>query len=143
AAGVIVAGGYAALRPGTNAEVERIDFGAVRTPTEPAYVAELKPASDARIKEFRIPITHERIEIAPGVIYEGWTFGGTVPGPVMRVKQGDLVRVTLVNESPMAHSIDALSPNAWDTQREAVRVCSRRNSAGDFIPSAECGATSL
>jgi len=38
---------------------------------------------------------------------------------------------------------DALSPNSWDTQREAVRVCSRRNSAGDFIPSAECGATSL
>ncbi len=37
----------------------------------------------------------------------------------------------------------ALSPNSWDTQREAVRVCSRRNSAGDFIPSAECGATSL
>src|SRR5690606_26219441 len=36
----------------------------------------------------------------------------------------------------------ALSPNSWDTQREAVRVCSRRNSAGDFIPSAECGATS-
>jgi len=106
AAGVIAVGGYAALRPGTKAEVERIDFGAVRTPTEPAYVAELKPASDAPVKEYRIPIRHERIEIAPGVIYEGWTFGGTVPGPVMRVKQGDLVRVTLVNEAPMAHSID-------------------------------------
>lgn len=106
AAGVIVVGGYAALRPGASTDVERIDFGAVRTPTDPVYVAELKPASDARIKEFRIPITHERIEIAPGVIYEGWTFGGTVPGPVMRVRQGDLVRITLVNESPMAHSID-------------------------------------
>src|SRR5690606_8812690 len=103
AAGAIAAGGYAALRPGTKAEVERIGFGAVRTATEPAYVAELKPASDARIKEYRIPIRHERIEIAPGVTYEGWTFGGTVPGPVMRVKQGDLVRVTLVNEAPMAH----------------------------------------
>jgi len=106
AAGLIAAGGYAALRPGTKAEVERIDFGAVRTPTEPVYVAELKPASDARIREYRIPIRHERIEIAPGVFYEGWTFGGTVPGPVMRVRQGDLVRVTLVNEAPMAHSID-------------------------------------
>ena len=41
------------------------------------------------------------------------------------------------------HALVALSPNSWDTQREAVRVCSRRNSAGDFIPSAECGATSL
>ena len=46
------------------------------------------------------------LEIAPGVKYEGWTFGNTVPGPVIRVREGDLVRVTLVNESPMAHSID-------------------------------------
>ena len=36
-----------------------------------------------------------------------------------------------------------LSPESWDTQGEAVRACCRRNSAGDFIPSAECGATSL
>ncbi|HEY8469469.1 MAG TPA: multicopper oxidase domain-containing protein [Longimicrobiales bacterium] len=107
AAGVIAAGGYAALRPGAAIDdVERVDFGVTRTPTVPAYVAELKPVSKARIKEFRIPIRHERIEIAPGLVYEGWTFGGTVPGPVMRVRQGDLVRVTLVNEAPMAHSID-------------------------------------
>src|SRR5690606_21549223 len=96
AAGVIVAGGYAALRPGAVPEVERMDFGAGRRPTTRAYVAVVKPASDAPIKEFRIPITHERIEIAPGVTYEGWSFGGTVPGPVMRVRQGDLVRITLV-----------------------------------------------
>src|SRR5690606_4752763 len=46
-------------------------------------------------------------------------------------------------ERNVAGQDHALSPNSWDTQREAVRVCSRRNSAGDFIPSAECGATSL
>src|SRR5690606_23932176 len=102
AAGVIVAGGYAALRPGTNAEVERIDFGAVRTPTEPAYVVKWKSDSVVRIKDLRMTITHGRTEIAHGVIYEGWTFGATVSGPVMGVKQGDLVHVTLVNESPMA-----------------------------------------
>jgi len=87
-------------------DVERIDFGEVRTPTEPAFRAEVPPVSDAPIKEFRIPITHETIEIADGMTYEGWTFGGTVPGPVIRVREGDLVRITLVNESPMQHSID-------------------------------------
>jgi nitrite reductase (NO-forming) len=51
-------------------------------------------------------MTHRTIEIAEGVKYEGWTFGNTVPGPVLRVREGDLVRVTLVNESPMPHSID-------------------------------------
>jgi nitrite reductase (NO-forming) len=91
---------------GGGVAVERVDFGVTTTATDPAFDARLAPASDARIREFRIPVTHRTIEIAPGVEYEGWTFGNTVPGPVIRVREGDLVRVKLVNESPMAHSID-------------------------------------
>jgi nitrite reductase (NO-forming) len=86
--------------------VERIDFGEVVASVEPSYRAEVDPASKARVREFRIPVTHEVIEIAAGVEYEGWTFGGTVPGPVIRVREGDLVKVTLVNESDTPHSID-------------------------------------
>ena len=86
--------------------IQRIDYGVVRTALAPAYDATAPAPSEARIKEFRIPMTHETIEIADGKTYEGWTFGGTVPGPVLRVRQGDTVRITLVNESPMGHSID-------------------------------------
>lgn len=37
-----------------------------------------------------------------------WTYGGTVPGPVVRVKQGDTVEFTLNNraENEQSHSID-------------------------------------
>jgi nitrite reductase (NO-forming) len=87
-------------------EVEYIDFGVKRTATTPAFAAEIAPASKAAVKEFRLPITHETIEIADGVTYDGWTFGGTVPGPTIRVREGDLVRIVLVNESAMPHSID-------------------------------------
>ncbi|HJR54055.1 MAG TPA: multicopper oxidase domain-containing protein [Gemmatimonadota bacterium] len=86
--------------------IQRVDYGVVRTALAPAYDATAPVPSAARIKEFRIPMTHETIEIADGKTYEGWTFGGTVPGPVLRVRQGDTVRITLVNESPMGHSID-------------------------------------
>lgn len=86
--------------------VERVDFGVTRRATSPAYDARLAPASDAPIKEFRIPIEHDTTTIADGVKYEGWTFGGTVPGPVLRVRQGDLVRVNVVNNADMPHSID-------------------------------------
>lgn len=34
-------------------------------------------------------------EIAPGVTYEYWTYNGTVPGPFIRVKEGDTVEVRL------------------------------------------------
>ena len=36
-------------------------------------------------------------EIAPGVSYNFWTFDGTVPGPFLRVKEGDAVELTLKN----------------------------------------------
>jgi nitrite reductase (NO-forming) len=86
--------------------VQTVDYGVVRTALAPAYDAAAPAPSEARTKEFRIPMTHETIEIADGKTYDGWTFGGTVPGPVLRVRQGDTVRITLVNESPMGHSID-------------------------------------
>lgn len=95
----------AAARGGTD-EIRRVDFGVTRTAVSPAFDATAPEPSRARIKEFRIPMTHETIEIADGKTYEGWTFGGTVPGPALRVRQGDTVRITLVNESPMGHSID-------------------------------------
>jgi nitrite reductase (NO-forming) len=86
--------------------VDRVDYDRTTTTTTPTFDARLAPASAARIKEFRIPIKDATVEIAKGVMYDGWTFGGTVPGPAMRVRQGDLVKVTVVNESPMPHSID-------------------------------------
>lgn len=47
-------------------------------------------------------------EMADGVTVNYWTFGGTVPGPFMRVKKGDTVRLTLHNDpsSLHHHSID-------------------------------------
>jgi nitrite reductase (NO-forming) len=86
--------------------VARTDFATAVRAVNPAYEAALAPAGDEPIKSFRIPISHQTIEIADGVKYDGWTFGGTVPGPVIRVRQGDQVRVTVVNDAPIAHSID-------------------------------------
>jgi nitrite reductase (NO-forming) len=84
-----------------------VDFGVTRTATAPAFDASVRPATSAAVKEFRIPMTHDTIEISAGVRYVGWTFGGSVPGPVLRVREGDLVRINLVNEAVgMPHSID-------------------------------------
>lgn len=47
-------------------------------------------------------------EIADGVTYTFWTFGGTVPGPMIRVRVGDYVELHLANrpDSTMPHNID-------------------------------------
>ena len=47
-------------------------------------------------------------EIAAGVKYTFWTFGGTVPGSFIRVRQGDTVEFHLKNhpDNKMPHNID-------------------------------------
>src|SRR2546430_6403766 len=76
-------------------QVEVTDFATAPRATQPVYDARLSPASAAPVKEFRIPIRDATVEIAKGVTYKSWTFGGTVPGPVIRVREGDLVRIRL------------------------------------------------
>ncbi len=57
-----------------------------------------------------IEITTKEViaEIAPGVVANYWTFDGTVPGPFLRVREGDTVTLTLKNDpsSLHMHSID-------------------------------------
>ena len=47
-------------------------------------------------------------EIAPGTRYTFWTFGGTVPGKMIRVREGDTVEINLQNLSSnkLPHNID-------------------------------------
>lgn len=46
--------------------------------------------------------------LADGTTYTYWTFNGTVPGPMIRIRVGDKVELTLKNDatSTNAHSID-------------------------------------
>ncbi len=53
-----------------------------------------------------ITSTDTDIEIASGVQYRAWTFNGTVPGPILHVRQGQTVNVTFINHGNMGHSID-------------------------------------
>ena len=53
------------------------------------------------VREFTAPI-------AEGVDYTFWTFGGSVPGNFIRVREGDLVEFTLANhpDNKLPHNID-------------------------------------
>jgi len=48
------------------------------------------------------------LDASSGTTYRYWTFNGKVPGPMIRVRQGDTVEVTVQNDpaSHMTHSVD-------------------------------------
>jgi len=55
-----------------------------------------------------LEIIEKKMKLADGVEYPMWTFGGTVPGSFIRVREGDQVEMHLKNSSTstMPHNID-------------------------------------
>ena len=67
------------------------------------------------------------VEIAPGVKYNTWAFDGHgAPGPVVHVRQGQTVEMTLTNGGAIPHSIDfhaaRIAPEQGLPGRRAGRV---------------------
>ena len=95
-------------------------------PDAPEYVLHDPAApdlADGDVHEIELVITEREMTVAPGVVQIVWTFGDTVPGPVLRVKVGDTVRVTLVNPetNQLPHSIDFhASLVAWNDEMRSI-----------------------
>ena len=73
----------------------------------PAMPPQITRTTPARVV---VNLTVEEIEreIAPGTRYMFWTFGGTVPGKLIRVRDGDTVELHLSNlaGNKLPHNID-------------------------------------
>ena len=57
------------------------------------------------LRQFNITAIDKEIEIAPGVFFPAWTYNGRVPGPTIRVTEGDRVRIHFVNGGSHPHTI--------------------------------------
>ncbi|CAN5652378.1 hypothetical protein BH23DEI1_BH23DEI1_07660 [soil metagenome] len=67
-------------------------------------------AATGAVREFTLEVHGITAEIAPGVEVEQWAFAfpgeqPSVPGPEIRVQQGDLVRITLDNRHSQPHTL--------------------------------------
>jgi nitrite reductase (NO-forming) len=75
----------------------------------PAYTVydPIAPAAlPGSVHDVDFPIVDTQMTVAAGYVVQTWTFGGTVPGPTIRVHIGDTVRIHLTNKTAMSHSID-------------------------------------
>jgi len=69
-----------------------------------------------------IEVVEKAMKLADGVTYTFWTFGGTVPGPFVRVNEGDEVELHLSNNpnNKMPHNIDLHAVNGPGGGAEAT-----------------------
>jgi nitrite reductase (NO-forming) len=61
------------------------------------YIARL-PAGN-REHDVRLDVVVQNVEVAPGIRFDAWVFGGSLPGPVLHVREGDRIRFTMANRS--------------------------------------------
>jgi nitrite reductase (NO-forming) len=70
------------------------------------YPAALPPAPAGPVADVHLVLKDVTVQIAPGVKYAAWAWAGGAPGPVIHVRQGQLVRITLTNDGAIPHSVD-------------------------------------
>ncbi len=113
ALGIVLAGGSAASAATREApplpefDPEKLPVIEARLGYAPQVAPPVGRDHPARVV-VKIEVREVVKELADGVTYTFWTFGGSVPGPMVRVRRGDLVELHLMNhpDNTMPHNID-------------------------------------
>ncbi len=62
-------------------------------------------ADGRSVRSFEIAAVDREIEIAPNLKFPAWTYNGRVPGPTLRVTEGDIVRIHFRNRGTHHHNM--------------------------------------
>jgi nitrite reductase (NO-forming) len=89
----------------------------LRDPTAPKSLS-------GTVHDIDLVVEEKVMTVAAGYAQEVWTFNGSVPGPVIRVRVGDTVRVHLKNPATnkLSHSVDFhASQVAWNDEMTSIK----------------------
>jgi FtsP/CotA-like multicopper oxidase with cupredoxin domain len=73
-------------------------------------------ASGRVLREWEMVAQDREIEVAPGLKFPAWTYNGRIPGPTLRCREGELLRIRFGNGSAHPHTIHfhGIHPSAMD-----------------------------
>jgi FtsP/CotA-like multicopper oxidase with cupredoxin domain len=57
------------------------------------------------LREWELFASDREIEVAPGVKFAAWTYNDRIPGPTLRCREGERLRITFANGSDHPHTI--------------------------------------
>ncbi len=80
-------------------------------------VTDVFPESAKPIREFKFSASQAKVNLGMGPDFTAWTYNGRIPGPEIRVREGEIIRVVLKNylpEKTTIHWHGIPVPNAMD-----------------------------
>jgi FtsP/CotA-like multicopper oxidase with cupredoxin domain len=99
--------GMAAFMPGYTGDVSvaTIGFDPMKILEDFDYGKVSKMKDGRTLREYRITAEIKNVEVAPGIVYQAWTYNGRVPGPTIRATEGDLIRIHFRNATTHPHTM--------------------------------------
>lgn len=94
-----------------------------KAPNYRLYDATVPKAFPGKVHNIELVVHEKMMTVAQGFVQNVWTFNGTIPGPVIRVKLGDTIRVHLKNPATntLGHSVDFhASQAAWNDEMTTI-----------------------
>ncbi len=93
--------------PGVVGEVDHVANGFnptdILTDFDGGEVSQL--SNGQTLHEYRITVLNKEIELIPGTVYPAWTYNGRIPGPTIRAREGDRLRIRFINGGDHPHSM--------------------------------------
>jgi FtsP/CotA-like multicopper oxidase with cupredoxin domain len=99
------AGGHASFRDGRQVDHARNGFDPHALLRDFDWGKVTRLASGRVQREWELIATDREIEIMPGVNFAAWTYNGRIPGPTLRCREGERLRISFANGSLHTHTI--------------------------------------
>lgn len=77
-----------------------------KPPAHNRYNPSMPPVQQGSTVNVKLVAKDALVAITPEKAYRAWTFNGTLPGPIIHVRQGQTVNFTLTNGGTIGHSMD-------------------------------------
>jgi FtsP/CotA-like multicopper oxidase with cupredoxin domain len=98
-------GGHAAFREGGTVDHAANGFDPHEIVRDFDWGTTRRLASGRVVREWELFAVDKEIEVAPGVRYAAWTYNQRIPGPTLRAREGERLRITFINGSQHSHTI--------------------------------------
>lgn len=96
---------HAGFRPESDVDHEANGFDPTELLRDFDYGTTRRLPGGRVMREWEITAEDREIEVAPGVTYAAWTYNGRVPGPTLRCREGERLRLRFKNASEHPHTV--------------------------------------